>query len=149
MRVLFERHRRPPQRDRVSSGPGSIGGSVSNVAVKVSACPSSSDDVLHVGRVDRLEAALAQRLVDRAGNQIVRDVVENLLAETLLDERRRDLALPEARNAGLPAVAARDAIDLRIDDVARNFDGDAFLVSLRSANSVFTWVPALSFAVYL
>ena len=97
------------------------------MAVKVSACPSSSDDVLHVGRVDRLEPALAQRLVDRARNQVVRDVVENLLAEPLLDEGRRHLALAESGNARLPAVAARDAIDLRIDDVAGNFDGDALL----------------------
>ncbi len=104
-----------------------MGGSVSNVAVNVSACPSSSAHVLHVGRVDGLEAALAQRFVDRARNEVVRDVVENLLAESLLDEGGRNLALAESGNARLPAVAAGYAIDLRVDDVARNFDGNALL----------------------
>ena len=83
--------------------------------------------VLHVRRVDGLEAALAQRFVDGARNEIVRDVVENLLAEPLLDERRRNLALTESGNARLPAVAARHAVDLGVDDVAGNFDGDALL----------------------
>ena len=111
----------------MSIEPGSIGGSVSNVAVNVNACPSSSADVLHVGRIDRLEAALAKRLVDGARNQVVRDIMKDLLAEAFLDEGRRNLSLAETRNASLAAVAARDALDLRIDNVARDLDGDALL----------------------
>ena len=83
--------------------------------------------VLHVRRVDGFQAALAQHLVDGARDQIVRDVVKNLLAEPLLDERRRNLALAEPRYARLPAIAAGYAIDFGVDDAAGNFHGDALL----------------------
>ena len=63
--------------------------------------PSSTDDVADVGRVHRLDAALAQRLVDRARDQIVRDVVKDLLAEALLDDVGRRLARAEPGNARL------------------------------------------------
>ena len=64
--------------------------------------------VAHVGRVDRLEPLLAQRIVDRARNQIVRDVVKDLILEALLDDARRGLAGPEARDARLARIVARD-----------------------------------------
>ena len=67
--------------------------------------------ILDVGRIDRLETALAQRLVYGARNEIVRDVVKDLVAEPLLDESRRDFALAESGNARLTAVAARDSVD--------------------------------------
>jgi hypothetical protein len=53
--------------------------------------------------------------------------VEDLFAEPFLDERRRHFARTEPRNARLAAVASRDAIDLRIDDVAGYLYSDAFL----------------------
>ena len=111
----------------VFSGPGIDGRQRLERGGKRERLPFVERHVLHVGRVDRLEAALAQRLVDGARDQVVRDVVENLLAESLLDERRRNLALAESGNARLPAVAAGDAIDFGVDDVARNFDGNALL----------------------
>ena len=46
------------------------------------------DDVADVGRVERLEAALAQRVVHRARHQLVDHVVENLAPEPLLDDPR-------------------------------------------------------------
>ena len=63
---------------RRRSRPARTAGTVSNDAVKVSGCPSSTRDVADVRRVDRLDAPLAQRIVDRARNQIVRDVVQDL-----------------------------------------------------------------------
>ena len=54
-------------------------------------------DVADVRRVDRLDAALAQRVADRARNQIVRDVVQDLILEALLDDAGRRLARAEAR----------------------------------------------------
>ena len=68
------------------------------------------------------DPALAQRIVDRARNQIVRDVVEDLILEALLDDARRRLAGPEAGNARLARVVARDAVDLGVDDIAGNLD---------------------------
>ena len=53
------------------------------------------DDVADVGRVDRLDAAFAQRLVDRAGDEAVCHVVQNLIAEPLAHDLRRHLAGPE------------------------------------------------------
>ena len=111
----------------VFNGPGSMGGSVSKVAVNVRAWPSSRRHIFDVGRIDRLQPALAQRLVDGARNEIVGHIVKDLFAEAFLDERRRHLSLSEAGNARLPAVAPCHAIDLSVDDVARNFDGDALL----------------------
>src|SRR5688572_2926773 len=124
--IVFQRHRRAAQRNRVQRtridrrqrferrGEGER-------------LPFVERNVLHVWRVHRLEAALAQRLVDRARDQVVRDVVENLLAESLLDEGGRNFALSESWDTRLPAVTAGDAIDFGVDDVARNFDGNAFL----------------------
>ena len=124
--VLFERHRGAPQRNRVQRA-GIDGRQRLERGGKRERLPFVERHILHVGRVDRLEAALAQRLVDRARDEVVRDVVENLLAESLLDEGRRHLALAESGNARLPAVAAGHAIDFCVDDVARNFDGNALL----------------------
>ena len=55
----------------------------------------------HVGRVDRLQPLLAQRVIDRTRDQIVRDVVEDLILEALLDDARRRLA---GRNPGTRAL---------------------------------------------
>ena len=63
-------------------------------------------DVADVGRVDRLDAALAQRLVDRARDEIVRDVVEDLILEALLDDAGRRLARPEAGDRA-PCASSR------------------------------------------
>ena len=84
-------------------------------------------DVLDVRRVDRLDAALLQRLVDGARNQVVHHVVEDLVAEPLLDDRRRHLAGTEAGDARLLGVALGDAIDLGVDDVARDLDREVLL----------------------
>ena len=85
------------------------------------------DDVLDVGRVDRLDAALAQRLVDRARNQAVRDVVEDLVAKALAHDLGRHLAGPEAGNPRRLAVVARDLVDLGIHDVAVDLDDEVLL----------------------
>ena len=74
---------------------------MSNDAVNVSGWPSSTMHVADVRRVDRLDAALAQRVVDGARDQVVRDVVEDLILEALLDDARRHLA---GRNPGMRAL---------------------------------------------
>ena len=125
-RVLLERHRGPPQRNGVQR-PGIDGRERLERGRKRQRLSFVERHVLHVWRVDGLQAALAQHLVDGARDQIVRDVVKNLLAEPLLDERRRNLALAEPRYARLPAVAAGYAIDFGVDDVAGNFHGNALL----------------------
>ena len=84
-------------------------------------------DVLDVRRVHRLDAALLQRFIDGARNEAVHHVVEDLLLEPLLDERGRHLAGPEAGNARLLGVALGDAIDLGVDDVARDLDREGLL----------------------
>ena len=78
--------------------------------------------VAHVGRVDRLEPLLAQRIVHRARDEVVRHVVEDLVLEALLDDARRRLARAEARHARLARIVARDPVDLGRDHVARDFD---------------------------
>ena len=57
--------------------------------------------VAHVGRVHRFDAAFAQRIVHRARDQVVRDVVEDLVLEALLDDARRRLAGTESGDARL------------------------------------------------
>jgi hypothetical protein len=79
-------------------------------------------DVADVGRVDRLQSFLAQRIVDGARNQIVRDVVQDLVLEALLDHARRRLAGAEAGHARAARVVACDAIDLAVDDFGRDLD---------------------------
>ena len=77
-------------------------------------------DVADIGRVDRLDAALAQRVVDGARNKVVRDVVKNLILEPLLDDARRRFAWPETRNLRAPRVVARHTIDFGRDHVLRD-----------------------------
>ena len=60
------------------------------------------------------------------GNEPVHHVVEDLIAEPLLDDRRRHLARPEAGDRDL-LVALRDAIDLGVDDGAVDLDRDGLL----------------------
>ena len=67
----------------------------SNDAVNVSGLALLDLHVADVGRVDRLDAPLAQRFVDRARNEVVGDVVQDLLLEALLDDTGRRLAGPE------------------------------------------------------
>ena len=111
---------------------------MSNDAVKVSGWPSSIDDVAHVRRVDGLHAPLAQRIVDGARDQIVRDVVKDLLLEALLDDARRRLAGPEAGDARLARVVARDARRSRASTTSLGISTRTFLrVSLTSTKSVF------------
>ena len=83
--------------------------------------------VADVRRVDRFDAALAQRFVDRARNQPVRHVVENLVAEALAHDLRRHLAGPEPGHPRRLAVIARDLVDLGVDDLARDLDDEVFL----------------------
>ena len=52
--------------------------------------------VADVRRVNRLHAPLPQRIVHRARDQIVHDVVQDLIAEALPDDLRRHLSGPEA-----------------------------------------------------
>ena len=80
-----------------------------------------------VGRVHRFDAALGERFFDRLGNQPVHHVVVDLVAEALLDHRGRGLAGTETGQARLARVALRDAIDLGIDEVARDLDGEGLL----------------------
>ena len=56
-----------------------------------------------------------QRLLDGLRNEPVHDVVMDLLAEALLDDRRGRLARAEPGQARLARVVLRDAIDLGVD----------------------------------
>ena len=113
--------RRPRAARSSSRSPGSNGGTVSNDAVKVSGWPSSTVTSRTSGVSTGSTPALAQRVVDRARDEVVRDVVKDLILEALLDDARRRLAGTEAGNARLARVVARDAIDLGVDDVAAGF----------------------------
>ena len=58
-------------------------------------------DVADVGRLDRLDAALGQRLFNRALDELVGDIVENLALEALAHDLGRHLA---GRNPGSRAA---------------------------------------------
>jgi hypothetical protein len=83
--------------------------------------PFLDDDVLDVRRVDRLDAALAERLVDGARDQPVCHIVQDLVAKALAHDLRGDLPGPEAWDAGRLPVVARDLVYLRINRRAVDF----------------------------
>jgi hypothetical protein len=85
------------------------------------------DHVADVRRVDGLHATLAQRFVDRAGDEPVRDIVQDLIAEPLPDDLGGHLARPKPGNARGLAVVARDLVDLGVDDRARDLDEKVLL----------------------
>src|SRR4029450_1451694 len=85
------------------------------------------DDVLDIGRIDRLDAALPKRLVHGPRGQGMRDVVEDLVAKALAHHLGRHLARPEAGDARRLAVVARDLVDLGVDDMAVDLDDEVFL----------------------
>ena len=74
---------------------------MSNDAVKVSGWPSSTVTSRMSGVSTGFDAALAQRLVHGARDQVVRDVVQDLLLEALLDDLGRRLA---GRKPGMRAL---------------------------------------------
>src|SRR5678815_2373261 len=84
-------------------------------------------DVLDVRRIDRLDAALLQRLFDRTRDQPVHHVVEDLVLEALLDDRGGDFPWSEPRNLRLLRIVLSDLVDLRVDDVAGDLDGERLL----------------------
>ena len=94
-RLVVDRGSTARRSEIVEKSPGSNGGTRVERRGERQRLAFLERHVPDVGRVDRLEAALAQRLVDRARNQIVRDVVEDLILEALLDDARRRLARPE------------------------------------------------------
>ncbi len=67
-----------------------------------------------------------QRLFHRSRNEPVHHLVEDLLAEPLLDDRRGHLARPEPGDLDL-LIALGDAIDLCVDNGAVDLDGDGLL----------------------
>ena len=83
-------------------------------------------DVADVRRVDRLDAALLERLFDGTRDEPVHDLVEDLVAKPPLDDRRGHLSRTESGHLGL-FVALRDAIDLGIDYGALDLDRDSLL----------------------
>src|SRR5207248_7100699 len=89
--------------------------------------PFTERNILDVGRRDGLDPAFLQRLFDGARNQVVHHVVMDLLAEALFDDVRGDLAGTEAGQPCLLRIPLGHAIDLRVDDVARDLDGDLLL----------------------
>ena len=84
--------------------------------------PFFDRDVAHVGHVDRLDAALPQRVLDGARDEIVRDLMEDLLFEPLPDDAVGRLAGPEAGQTRLARIVADVTVDFRIDHVAWDFD---------------------------
>src|SRR6202011_3162104 len=111
-RARLETEQRLVEPGRVGLRAELDGDGVMVVQVVAAALPLEIDrHVADVGRVDRLHAALAQRVVDGAGNELVRDIVENLILVALLDHARWRLAGPEAGNARLPGIVPGDALD--------------------------------------
>ena len=78
-------------------------GRVSNVAVTSAPVPRRATH-LHVGRIDRFEATLAQHFVNGARIRSCGNVLGNLFAEALLDELVGAFALAESGNPRLAAV---------------------------------------------
>ena len=74
------------------------------------------------GRRDRLQAALLQRVADDLRDQVVRHLIQDLVAVPLLDDGRGHLAWTESRH-GFAAVALRHAVDLGVQDLGRDFEG--------------------------
>ncbi len=89
--------------------------------------PLFDHDIPDVRRIDRLDAALAERFIHGPRDQPVRDVVQNLIAKTLAHDLGRHLARPEARHARGPAVVPRHLVYFRVDDRARDLDDEIFL----------------------
>ena len=85
------------------------------------------DDIANVGCVDRLDSALPQRIVHRAWDETVRNVVQDLIAEPLADDLGRHLSRTEAWNPRRLAVVAGDLVDLSVDDGAGDFDDEILL----------------------
>jgi hypothetical protein len=77
---------------------------------------------VYVRCVDGLHSALPKRIVDRARDEIVRDIVEDLVFVPLLHDTRRDLARPEAGDARAPRVALCDAVDFSVHSFGWNLD---------------------------
>ena len=146
--LLFESRRSLSQLDRgqvarIESGHGLDGGRKPQRLALV------QRDVLDVRGIDRLNAPLLQRVVDGARNQAVHDVVENLIAEALFDDRRRHLAGPEARDPRLLRVALGDAVISASTTSLGISIAIVLWVSLMSVSSVFIeglglWVQTLS-----
>ena len=78
--------------------------------------------ILDVGCRHGFDTALLKRFADRTFDQLVRDVMKDLTLEALLDHLGRHFAWAEARDARRAAVLRCYLVDLRIDDVGRNFD---------------------------
>src|SRR5262249_20759285 len=53
-------------------------------------------------------------------------LVEDLILEALLDDARRRFAGPEAGDARLSRIVAREAVDFGVDDVLGDLDLDGF-----------------------
>jgi hypothetical protein len=79
-------------------------------------------DVPDIRRVHRLDASLTHRVVHGARNEIVGDVIQDLVLETLLDYARRGLPRTESGNARLGRIVERDAVDLRVHHIGGNLD---------------------------
>jgi hypothetical protein len=83
--------------------------------------------VADVGRVDRVERPLAERVVEQPGHELVRHVVQDPVAEPLPDDRGRRLARAEPGHAGRARVVARHAGDLGLDRVGGDLEHDLLL----------------------
>ncbi len=80
-------------------------------------------DVANVGRGHRLEAAFASAAPTRRGIRSLRDVVQDLVFESLPDDRRRHLARPEPGDFGRLGVALRYFGNLGRHDLRGHFEG--------------------------
>jgi hypothetical protein len=80
--------------------------------------PLLDDDVADVGRVHRLDALLAQRVVDGPRNQLMGHVMQDLLPKPLADQPLGNFSGTEPGNARGLRVVARNPVDLGIHLVA-------------------------------
>jgi hypothetical protein len=78
-------------------------------------------DVAHIRRLDRLHAPLTKGVVYGARNQIVRDVVQNLVAVPLFDDPCGRLPWTKAGNPRAARVAFGHTVDFGVDDIGRDF----------------------------
>ena len=87
-------------------------------------------DVADLRHGDRLQVVLRDQLVDRGGNQVPGDVVQDPIAEMRPHDPHGRLPGPKSLDLRRPAVAPGDAADGRVDRGGRNLGGQ--LLAARS-----------------
>jgi hypothetical protein len=106
----------------VDSSPGSKAGDDVERRLERERLAFLEDQVLDVGRRDRLDAFFDERVADGFRNQVLGDVLHDLRLEALADHVRRDLAGAEAGDARRAPEPGGRVADGFVNDVAGHLD---------------------------